>query len=273
MEPQTPLISVLMGVYNCEPTLAEAIESIKGQSYKNWEFIICDDGSRDGTAPLVQKYAKEDSRIKFISNQENLGLAASLNHCAQYARGEYLARMDGDDISEPQRFEKLVAALKQNPDAAVVSSWMSCFDESGTWGLIQTKPAPTRDDFSSGTPFCHAPCMMRHSVFKAIGGYGNESWVERVEDYNLWFRMYAAGYRGINLQEPLYRMRNDRAAMLRRNFRARRNGVIVRWKGVGLLGYPWWQRLWAVKPLLVWLLPSFIYLWIYRRRRGVQSQA
>lgn len=271
MEQSVPQVSVLMGVFNCESTLTEAIESIRAQSFNDWELIICDDGSKDGTLALAKDHGLRDSRIKVIVNRKNLGLAATLNHCARHARGEYLARMDGDDISEPERFSKLIKVLKEQPEIAVVSSWMVCFDENGPWGFVKTKPLPTSIDFISGTPFCHAPCMMRKKVFEKLGGYSEEPWVLRVEDYNLWFRLYAAGYRGLNLQEPLYRMRNDAAATRRRNFKARWNGVRVRWNGFGLLNYPWWKRLWAIKPLLVWLLPGRFYEWIYRWRRGIKK--
>jgi glycosyltransferase EpsE len=273
MKQSVPQVSVLMGVFNCEATLTEAVESIKAQTFTDWEFIICDDGSKDGTLALARDHARRDSRIKVIANSKNLGLAATLNHCARHAQGCYLARMDGDDISEPHRFAKLVKVLQEKPEIAVVSSWMICFDEKGPWGEVKTKAEPTSRDFISGTPFCHAPCMMRREVFESLGGYSEKPWANRVEDYNLWFRLYAAGYKGVNLQEPLYRMRNDSAATRRRNFKARWHGVVVRWKGFGLLGYPWWKRLWAIKPILVWLLPGRIYEWIYRLRRGIRKNS
>ena len=98
----------------------------------------------------------------------------------------------------------------------------------------------------------------------AVGGYGAQSWVLRDQDYYLWFRLYAAGYRAMNLQEPLYRMRDDEDARRRRNLAARLNETRIRWKGFGMLGFPCHKRLWAVKPILVWALPVAV----YRRLRG-----
>lgn len=262
-----PLVSILMGVYNCAGTLAEAIGSIQSQTYPNWELIVCDDGSRDNTKAVALGYAAKDTRIRVIANERNLGLAPTLDLCRKEARGPYLARMDGDDISEPERLSKLVAALESHPGIDIVSSWMLQFDENGPWGVIQSKPHPSPDDFWHGSPICHAPCMMRREAFDKVGGYGSERWAMRVEDYYLWFRMYAAGMRAMNLQEPLYRMRDDRLAAGRRNLRARLNETIVRWKGFGLLGYPLGKRLWAIKPLLVWLLPRALYQWVRRRRQ------
>ena len=91
-----PKVSVLMGVFNCEKTVEKAIESIQQQSFSDWEMIICDDGSNDNTTSIIQSIAQTDERIILIQNEANHGLAYTLNHCLQYATGEYCARMDGD---------------------------------------------------------------------------------------------------------------------------------------------------------------------------------
>jgi glycosyltransferase EpsE len=267
MNASIPAVSILMGIYNCETTLAEAIDSIRAQTFTDWEFIICDDGSKDGSLMLANDYALKDPRIKVIRNEKNIGLAQTLDHCASVARGKYFARMDGDDRCDPARLQKLFSTIESHPNVAVVSSWMSMFDEHGTWGLIRTRPEPTAADFADGTPICHAPCMMRRSAFEAVGGYGSQPWVIRTEDYYLWFRFYAKGFRALNLQEPLYHMRDDRAAKARRTFKSRINETIVRWKGFGLLGYPLWKRIWAIRPILVWATPSCIYEWLRRKNR------
>jgi len=255
-----------MGIYNCAGTLEEAVQSIVRQSYADWELILCDDGSSDGTFDLAERLARSEPRIRVVRNPENLGLARTLDRCAGLARGEYLARMDGDDRCSPDRFQKLVAALDAHPEYSVVSSWMTSFDEQGEWGVVRTKRLPAAEDFLEGTPFCHAPCMMRKSSFDAVGGYGSAPWLIRAEDYHLWFKFYARGLRGMNLQEPLYAMRDDRMARGRRTLRSRVNETIVRWKGFGMLGFPLWQRIRAVRPLLVWMLPGWLYDNLRRRR-------
>lgn len=261
-----PRVSVLMGIYNCATTLREAVESIQGQTYRDWELILCDDGSSDGSLALAESLAAQDARIRVIRNPRNLGLAQTLDHCASVARGDYFARMDGDDVSAPGRLAKLVDALDSHPELALVSSWMTRFDERGDWGEVRTKPHPSAEDFLGGSPFCHAPCMMRREAFERAGGYGKDPWIIRAEDYNLWFKFYALGFRGMNLQEPLYRVRDDQDAYARRTLRSRLNETVVRWRGLGLIGFSPWKRLWSVKPLLVWAVPGFAYRWLRRRR-------
>lgn len=261
-----------MGIYNCAPTLAEAIDSILAQTYADWELILCDDGSTDGTPGIAEAYAERDGRIRVVRNARNLGLNHSLNHCLREARGEFYARMDGDDISVPDRLAKLVAALDANPGVALVSSWMTCFDERGDWGLVKTAPAPTRENFVRGTPFCHAPCMVRTAVMRALGGYGTDSWLRRSQDYHLWFRLYAAGHRGINLQEPLYRVRDDRDAAGRRSLSVRLIEARIMREGIRLLGLPSWKQLACLRPLAAWMLPGWLYNWCRRRLRRAESR-
>ena len=268
----TPRVSIAVGIYNCAATLGEAIDSILAQTYTDWELILCDDGSTDGTLKVAEAYAARDARIQVVQNPRNLGLNHSLNHCLREADGEFYARMDGDDISVPDRLAKLVAALDANPDVALVSSWMTCFDEAGDWGLVKTKPTPTCEDFAHGTPFCHAPCMVRMSVMRALGGYGTESWLRRSQDYHLWFRLYAAGHRGINLQEPLYRVRDDRNAIGRRNLSARLVEMRIMREGIRQLGLPWWKQVACLKPLATWMLPGWLYNWSRRRLRGGETK-
>jgi glycosyltransferase EpsE len=261
-----PRVSIIMGIYNCAPTLVESLDSIARQTYTYWEMIICDDGSSDDTLHVAREWAKRDSRTLVLVNEQNLGLARTLDRCIVEARGELLARQDGDDISEPDRLAKLVAAMDSHPEIAMVSSWMSCFDEKGVWGLVRTKPFPVANDFLSGSPICHAPCMMRKAPVLTVGGYGAQPWVLQVEDVFLWLRLYASGYRAMNLQEPLYRMRDDENARGRRTLRRRINHARVRWKGFRMLGFPWHKRLWAVKPILVWALPGGLYRKLHRQR-------
>ena len=264
----SPRVSIAVGIYNCAGTLGEAIKSILKQAYGDWELILCDDGSTDDTLSIAKSYAACDTRIRVVRNLKNLGLNHSLNHCLREARGEFYARMDGDDISAPDRLMKLVRALDANPEVALVSSWMTCFDEAGEWGLVKTKASPTRTDFIYGTPFCHAPCMVRTSVMRELGGYGTDSWLRRSQDYHLWFRLYAAGHRGINLQEPLYRMRNSRAATSRRSLRTRLMEARIMWFGFRLLRIAPWHYIRILRPILLGIMPSWLYERLHRWKRS-----
>lgn len=259
-------ISVLMGIYNCAATLHEALDSLYAQTYKDFQIILCEDGSTDNTYDVAKSYASEHNNIILLRNEKNMGLNYTLNRCLEHADTEYCARMDGDDISMPTRFEKQITFLDEHEEFAIVSTPMIYFDENGEFNRGQIRnQTPTKYDFLTGTPFCHAPCMVRTEAYKAVGGYTNEYRLLRVEDYHLWFKMYALGYRGYILDEYLYKMRDDRAAMQRRLFKYRINEAYVRWIGFKMLRLPWYFRILAIRPLIVGLLPKFIYRQLHRR--------
>lgn len=263
------MVSVLMGIYNCEATLGEAIECILRQTEQDLELVLCEDGSKDGTYALAESYRQRyPEKIVLLKNEKNLGLNATLNRCLAAAKGDFIARMDGDDLCEPDRFQKQLAALAENPDMAIVSSDMTYFDESGTWGRSYSAPRPEPKDFLNGTPFCHAPCMVRREAYEAVGGYTESEKFLRVEDYDLWVKMYAAGFRGMNLAEPLYHMRDDRDATARRKFKYRINEARVMAKAVRLLKLPVWGYLKALRPIIVGLLPTPLYTWLHKKRLG-----
>ncbi|MBQ3215748.1 MAG: glycosyltransferase [Oscillospiraceae bacterium] len=263
-----PKISILMGIYNCASTLPEAIDSILAQTYPHWELILCDDGSSDDTYAVADAYRQQyPDKIVLIKNEQNMGLNVTLNNCLAVATGEYIARMDGDDISLPNRFETELAFLEAHPDYAVVSCPMIYFDEDGdfrTGGYITEEPTPAM--LVHGTIHCHAPCMVCAEVMRAVGGYSVSKKLLRVEDWHLWLKIYAAGYRGHNLSEPLYKMRDDRAAAGRRKFRFRLNESRVILLAVKTFHLPFWKRIFALRPILVGLLPKPIYNQLHRRK-------
>lgn len=259
-------VSIIMGIYNCEATLAEAIDSILNQTFTDWELIMCDDASSDSTMEIAKDYAAKHKNIKIIANSRNRGLNYTLNHCLKYAKGKYIARMDGDDISEPTRFEKQVDFLEKHPETAIVSSTMTCFDENGVWGQTTAIEWPTREDFAKRTPFAHAPSMVRKEAFDAVKGYTVDKRLLRVEDYDLWIRMYAAGYRGANILEPLYRVRDDQNAKNRRKFKYRINEMYVRYLGFRRLKQPISKFPYIFRPLLVGLMPNELYNLLHKNQ-------
>lgn len=256
-----PKISVLMGVYNCEATIGKSIQSIINQTYKDWELIICDDGSSDNTCSIVKKYAIVDSRIFLIHNDKNCGLSYTLNQCLKYAKGEYCARMDGDDECDETRFEKQVKFLDEHKEYGFVSTTMYRYDEEGIYQIPANVESysPTNKDFVKGSPFCHAPVMIRTNVYKEVGGYRDIEKTRGVEDYDLWFRLYAIGIKGYILAEPLYGMFDGRGAAKRRTFRRRLNEAWVRRKGYKLLRIPIYCRIYVLKPIIVGFVPQWLY--------------
>lgn len=261
-----PKVSVIMGIYNVGDTLNEALESLIQQTYQDFELIMCDDGSSDDTIAVADAYVtRYPDKVILLKNPKNMGLNYTLNKCLEHASGEYIARMDGDDLCHPTRFEKQVAFLDNHLEFAIVSTAMTHFDENGTYRISRLKEYPEKLDFVKGNPFCHAPVMIRAEAYRAVGGYTVDKRMLRVEDVNLWFKLYAAGYKGHNIQEPLYMMRDDREASSRRKFKYRVNSTYTRFVGFKSLEMPLYYYPYTLKPILVGLLPKPLYMFLHRK--------
>lgn len=258
-------ISVLMGIYNCAPTLPEALDSLLAQTYQGFKVIMCDDGSKDNTYEVAKSYADKYENFILIKNEKNMGLNYTLNHCLEYADTEYIARMDGDDLSLPTRFEKEINFLDAHPEYAVVSAPMIYFDEEGEFRRGTGRGEVKKEDFIGGTPICHAPCMARTSVIKGVGGYSVDDRLLRVEDYHLWFKVFSAGHKLFMLNEPLYKMRDDRNAKMRRNWRNRKNEAYVQHVGYRMIGLPWYYQCYTLVPILKYFAPQWLYNWVHRK--------
>lgn len=262
----TPTISIISGIYNCAETLSDAIESILAQTVTDWEWILCDDASNDNTYAVAKGYAeKYPDKFILLKNDTNMGLNYTLNRCLECVKGEYIARMDGDDVCSPERFEMELSCLEKNPDISIVSTDMEFFDETGTWGRISHPEYPANRDFLAGSPFCHAPCMVRREAYEAVGGYSVDKKLLRVEDYHLWIKMYAKGFKGRNIGKALYKMRDDRNAYSRRKFRYRINEAYVRLLLVKELRLPIYGAIYALRPIIVGLLPKKLYDILHKR--------
>lgn len=266
-EKSHPRITILMAIYNCAPTLPEAIDSLYSQTYTNFKLVLCDDASTDITYSIAKDYADRYPNIILIKNEKNLKLATSLNRCLEFADTEYIARMDGDDISLPTRFEKQIDFLDNNPEFAIVSSPMIYFDETGDWGEGKANATPGLESFKNGAPHSHAPCMIRTKVMKEVEGYTVSPKLERGQDYYLFFKIYKAGYRGFNIQEALYKMRDDKDAMSRRTFKRRYYAFLIKKDVLRDLGIKN-GFLYAFPSLIKAFIPSFIMKEIRQRRMG-----
>jgi glycosyltransferase involved in cell wall biosynthesis len=183
-----PKVTVLMSVYNGEKYLREAIESILNQTFKDFEFLIIDDGSIDSTPEIIQSY--NDPRIRVIRNDENLGLTKSLNIGLREAKGEYIARMDADDISVPERLEKQVLLLEKYPKIGVLGTNIQYINEFGNPSLILKWPQ--RDSLIKWqlcfmNPIAHPSVIIRRKLLADSGGYNEE--ITFGQDYDLWVRL------------------------------------------------------------------------------------
>ena len=268
-----PKVSVIMGIYNCEKTLAAAIDSILTQTYENWELVLCDDGSKDGTYALARSYAdKYPQKIALLRNDRNRKLPYTLNHCLQAATGELIARMDGDDLSTPDRFAKQVAYLSAHPEVHLVGTAMRRFDDAGYHNIQHPVLHPDKNTLLHSNPFFHATIVTYKRVYDTLGGYSLEERAERVEDLDLWFRFFHKGFSGANIDEPLYEVRDDMSAFRRRTLNARIHSIQTRAYGYRLLGFPLRK---LVKPAVVLfakgLVPSRLSAW-YRTQKTKKKE-
>lgn len=183
-----------MCVYNTEKYLEEAIQSILDQSYINFEFLIFDDGSTDKSADIIKKFKNTDSRIRAFFSETNHGYVEHLNRGLDMANGVYIARMDSDDISLPNRFEEQLKYLKANPDVQVVGSLATIIDQEGkelNKELRHIHPETLWWQSFFTNPLSHPTVMIRKSIFVESGYYDPEKIPS--EDYDLWTRILAKG--------------------------------------------------------------------------------
>lgn len=266
-------ISIIMGIYNCADTLPLAIDSILAQTYSEWELIMCDDCSTDNTYEIAQGYAeKYPEKIILIKNEENKRLAYTLNHCLECATGEFVARMDGDDISQPERLEKQLRFLKENPQYQLVGTKMQRFSDEGLADVVDIEEYPDKYTIIKQSPFNHATILTYKYVYDQLEGYTVEKRTERGQDYDLWFKFFAKGFQGYNIQEPLYLVKEDLGAIKRRTAKSRLLILQTTKIGYKMLGFSrcqYWKA--AIKTYIKCLIPSWMML-KYRKKQKNQYQ-
>lgn len=189
-----PAITVLMSVYNGEQWLQEAIESVLNQTFRDFEFIIVDDGSTDNSAVIINRMRVLDSRIVTVSKQ-NTGLSDSLNYGIQKARGEWIARIDADDVCEPRRLEKQFQFAQLNPKLVYIGTGLSIINEVGE--KLATHSYPTQHaqllrNLTKARKFpAHSSAFFRTKAVRSLGGYRTR--IKRAEDWDLWLRLSEVG--------------------------------------------------------------------------------
>ena len=202
-----PTVSVLMPVYNAEPYLAEAVESILSQTFTDFEFLIVNDGSTDRSPTILERYAARDGRIR-LSSRPNTGYTVALNELLDLASGELVARMDADDVAVPQRLARQVDYLRAHRDVVCVGSAVHFIDAAGRF-LRDGHPGMNHEAIqeralAGDCPLNHPSIMMRRAAVQAVGGYHAE--FEPAEDLDLWLRLGEVG-RLTNLPEVLMKYR------------------------------------------------------------------
>lgn len=262
-----PLVSVIMGVHNGSKTIARAIDSILNQTFIDYEFIICDDASTDSTAEIISKYIKKDNRIKYLKNDTNSGLAFSLNNCISISNGVYIARMDDDDISHPDRFEKQVAFMNEHPQYAIVGCSRRTFDKDGVWNTFGQGRELTKEDIIMCNIFTHPTVMIRKDALVQSGCYTVSERTLRGQDFDLWCKMYAAGFKGFVLPDVLFDYYEDRNKIkeIKAKYRVNNFKTHMIWRKK--LGLSPRFDVYAYKELLAILIPQKLLVMYKVRKR------
>lgn len=258
---KVPKVSVIMGVYNCKDVdaLYRSVNSIINQTFQDWEFIICNDGATDNTLGVLKELEQLDKRIRILSYEENKGLAYALNFCIEQATGEYIARMDDDDIAREDRFGQQVVFLDEHKEYAFVGSIANVFNKDGIWGILKMPQYPNKNDFLWNIPFIHPSMMFRKEIFCLANGYNTDKINKRCEDYTLVMDLYSKGLKGYNFQETLLDYYVENGTRKYRPMKDRVYEAIVRYRGykknrILLRGIPY-----ILKPIILGLIPQSIF--------------
>ena len=209
-----PLISVLLPVFNGGPYLQESIDSVLGQSLRNFELIIIDDGSTDDSWRVIER--QKDPRVHAF-RQNNQGLSGTLNRAIELARGVYLARQDADDVALPERFERQAGFLESHGNHGLVGTWATVISERNEQSGMHNHPAENhvlKYELLFDNPFVHSSMMIRKAVIDRVGGYVQETRMRPAEDYELWSRV-AREFDVANIPEVLLIYRETPAGLSR----------------------------------------------------------
>ena len=250
--------------------LQQSLDSILKQSYRDFEFLICDDGSDQKIKVMLDQYSSKDARVQLVRPGRKLHLAEKLNACLEEANGRFIARMDDDDVSRPDRFEKQLQQLTDEPEISFVGSNVVLRRNGDICGKWVFPKYPEVRDFYITQPFIHPVLMFRKDCLDEVGGYSESRRQVLCEDYDLLLRLYARGYVGENIQEDLLEYTIPDSARGKRTMVHRWNETVTRWLRFRELGLLSRTLLYVFKPMAVGMLPELILKRIKSRKNGFQ---
>ncbi len=263
MDEKSILVSVVIACYNGEKYIDLCLDSLVSQTYKNIEIIVCDDCSNDHSFEILKKWAKRDERVIVLRNDKNLMAGETRNRCFKASHGEYYLIQDIDDISKPNRIEVLLNSLiNESGSIDFVSSQMAAFEKNPS---VITKimdfrvEYPQKWHFLWGQPFFHPATLFRKQCIDMVGGYRGVKENRRAEDYDLFMRLYANGFKGKNISVPLYLFRLDAANIRRRDFKGRIGEYKARLYGFKELGMMPWAYPFTLKPFISYIYQQIRY--------------
>lgn len=252
-----PIISVIMSVRNGEKYVADSIRSMLNQSFKDFEFIILNDASIDNTLKIINKI--KDKRLKVISNSRKKGLTKSLNICLKICKGKYIARMDHDDIARPDRFQKQISFLEQNPKVGVVGSWVEIIDSWGkSKGLLKFPKSQKTilNKIFLYNPIRHSTVMFRKELVNKYGFY--DANLDGAEDYDLWLR-FSRHTKIANINIPLvkYRIHEDSVSE-KEEKKVLKAAIKARIKAIFKYNYSLLKFVYLILPVISYFIPKNI---------------
>ena len=216
-----PVVSILLPIRDAAATLDSCLSSLVDQTVPDWECLAIDDGSKDGSRDIIDRWAGRDARIRALDSPPPGGIVAALEKARRLARGAFLARQDADDRSLPARFAQQLEALDRDPRLAVVgcTTWTPGDLTDGMrryldWLAGCTDPETCARDIWIESPIAHPTAMIRSSIMQEVGGYRDCGWPE---DYDLWLRIHRAGWRIGNLSDVLYEWTDSPGRLSRRD--------------------------------------------------------
>jgi glycosyltransferase involved in cell wall biosynthesis len=256
----SPKVSIITGAYNAQDFISETIKSVLSQSFCDFEWIIIDDGSTDDTPAILAKAQEEDARIKLCSH-ENMGLTQTLNVGLEKATGEFIARIDCDDLWEYEKLEKQVEFLDSHPEVGLLACNYEQIDEDGNH--LGKSHAPYLSDhdticksFIKFNPFVHSSVMFRRSILDKVGGY--DPHFKYTQDYQYWVRM-AQHTKLTSLKDVLVYHRVSKQAISFSKLREQRGFALsAKLLAFNVFKHPTWDLRFLVKDFLVTLLPQFV---------------
>lgn len=260
------LVSVIMPMYNPkENELRLSIESILNQTYKNFELIIIDDCSINGSVNIVKEYMKDNDKIILLHNEKNSGIEITLNTGILNSKSDYIVRMDSDDIAYPNRIETEMNFLIKHPEYDFIGSRVDFFnDNDGIFRTTSFFGEVKKEDFLKGTPFIHPTMILKKSALVKVGYYPISY---RTEDYLLQMKLIANGFRGYIIEDICLKYRQDENNINRLNKKQRINEMKVKIKGFRMMKIKWYQYIWVLKPFLAMITPKRL-IQMYQKKKS-----
>lgn len=250
------------------------MESIRNQTWKDWELLIYNDGSDAEYGEKIRRLSERDLRIRYLEGSVNRGIAWGLNQCIRQAQGAFIARMDADDLSLPGRLERQVDFLERHPEYDYVGCSAFLISGETVWGRRTMPERPRKEDFLPYSPFIHPSVTFRREVFEKYGNYSLSRQMLRCEDYELFMRLYISGSYGYNLQKELFCYREDRDSLRKRKLRFRIDETRLRSRWFGRMGLGGIKgRLYRYRPLAGGMIPAGLGSRIKRYQADKRQQA